>query len=558
MKLRNIKNWLPALALVFATGCTDLDVDVKSQYTDDNFPVTAADMEALCGPVFTQMKGTMGRWYWNLQATATDEAIMVTNGDNWYDNGQYGAICLHTWDSSNYLMYDPWNAFFGGISQANAVTKILEAAEDSPEKTRYMAEMRAMRALYYFWAMDSYGDLPIIRQIGEDTPERSPRKEVTEFIVSELLACMDDLSTTVDETTYSKPTRYLACVLLAKIYLNWAVYTAADVSNYNPTDANPHWNDVVKYCDEIIAAGKYDLSDEWLSKFKEDNGPHIKDFIFAIPYDWVEDNKLNAGFSHARFWGHKFFEYTFGMNRSPSGPFRGIPSFVDKFNLPGDVRNNIWRGGKQYYEGTNTPYIYKVSKGALDNYYTGADRDEIVEWHFELTKELVIRGTGEQYNENLRRLNLGNDELGLAMGYRNMKFYPTLGSTTHWADNDFPVFRYADVLLMKAEAILRGATATNGDTPASLMNQVRDCAGAPRVTDVTLDELLDERAREFADENWRRNDLIRFGLFEEDWGLKTTELGTASKDKHRRIFPVPLNVMKLNTHWTQNPGYSNQ
>ena len=556
MKLKNIKKWIPALALVFAAGCTDLDVDVKSQFTEENFPTTDADMEAICGPVYTQIKGTYGRWYWLLATTSTDEAVMVVNGGNWYDNGQYGEIGLHTWKPANYLMYDPWNAFFGGISQCNMITSILEAAPDSEAKVRALAELRAMRAFYYFLAMDNYGDLPIIKSFGEETPVRSPRKEVAEFIASELKECMDQLSATVDKTTYSKPTRYMAAALLAKLYLNWGVYAVSDVSNYTPGSGNEHLNDVVAYCDEIINSQKYDLSDDWIEKFKDTNGAHIKDFIFAIPYDWYNDNvELNAGLTHSRFWCHKFFQYTFGMSKNPSGPVRGIPEFIDKYNLEGDVRNNIWRGGKQYYEGTTTPYMYSVSKGALDNYYTGNDKDELVDWHFELTKELEVRGTGSQYAENLRMLDLGNDELGLAMGYRNVKIYPTLASTTNWQSNDMPVFRYADVLLMKAEAILRGATATNGDTPASLMNQVRSCAKAPNVASVTLDELLDERAREFSEECWRRNDLIRFGRFEDDWGLKTAALGTANTDKYRRVFPVPLDIMKLNTHWTQNNGY---
>lgn len=559
MKLKNIIKWLPAVAILFTTSCTDLDVDVKSQFTDENFPTTAADMEAICGPVYTLIKGTYGRWYWLQQTTSTDEAVMVVNGGNWFDNGQYGEIGLHTWKSSNYLVYAPWDMFFMGISQCNMISSILERAPDSEAKTRSLAELRTMRALFYFWAMDNYGDLPIIKEFGQETPARTPRKEVAEFIANELKESMNSLSTAVDNTTYSKPTRYMAATVLAKLYLNWAVYTASDVSNYTPADANAHLNDVVTYCDEVIKSEKYNLNDDWIEKFKESNGSHIKDFIFALPYEWYNDNiELNAGLTHARFWCHKFFEHTFGMNKAPSGPVRGIPSFIDKYNLEGDVRNNIWRGGKQYYEGTTTPYIYNVTKGALDNYYTGSDKDTRIDWHFELTKELVIRGEGSVYNENLRKLDLGNDELGLAMGYRNVKVYPTLSSTTHWQSNDMPIFRYADVLLMKAEAILRGATATNGDTPASLMNQIRNCAKAPTVTTVTLDELLDERAREFSDECWRRNDLIRYGLFENDWGLKTTELGTANKDKYRRIFPVPLDVMKLNTHWTQNPGYTTE
>jgi hypothetical protein len=414
-----------------------------------------------------------------------------------------------------------------------------------------------MRALYYFWVLDNFGDIPIITEFGQDTPARSPRSEAAQFIADELIECIDQLPTETGATTYGQPTRYMAEALLAKLYLNWAVYAISDISNYTPSASNPHLNDVISLCDDIIKSNRFNLNDDWLEKFKDTNGYQIKDFIFALPYNWSTDEAdYGGGLTHARFWCHKFFQYTFGLNKKPSGPMRALPEFVDKYNLPGNVRNQIWRGGKQYYEGTTTPFVYRVSKGALDNYYTGSDKSTMIDWEFELSKELVIRGEGSVYNNNLATLDLGNDELGLAMGYRNVKFYPSKSSTTNWQSNDMPIFRYADVLLMKAEAILRGASETNGQTPVSLVNEIRNSAHAPTVTSITLDELLDERAREFSDEYWRRNDLIRFGKFEDDLGFKSVTYNMSNKDKYRRIFPIPRDIMKLNTAWTQNPGYT--
>ena len=123
--------------------------------------------------------------------------------------------------------------------------------------------------------------------------------------------------------------------------------------------------------------------------------------------------------------------------------------------------------------------------------------------------------------------------------------------------NDIPIFRYADILLTKAECILRGATSTRGDTPASLINQVRDCSGAPHIAegDVTMQELLDERGREFICEMWRRQDLIRFGQFENDWGWKHVVHPEAKTELWRRVMPIPLGVMETNTNWEQNEGY---
>ncbi|MBK5720642.1 RagB/SusD family nutrient uptake outer membrane protein [Dysgonomonas sp. Marseille-P4677] len=554
-----IKKILPILGVLFLlNACTDLDTDVKSEYTEENFPITQADMEAVCGPAYSRFKGAYGRNFWLMVTGTTDEATMVTNDNNWYDKGYYGEFALHTWTYDNSMTTGAFEELFTCISTCNQILTILEKAPETEYRAQAMAEIKTMRALYYFWAMDNFGRLPIIDKFGITAPPQSSRKEVAEFIKKELIENTPSLSTKVDKTTYGKPTQYMAKALLAKLYLNWGVYTAADISNYEPSDSNKdsntHLDDLVAVCDEIIQSNAFELGNDWLAKFKPNNGANIKDFIFAFPYNW----NLADGNIHSRFWGHKFFEFTFGMKRKPSGPLRAIPEFVDKYNLPGDVRNKIWRGGPQYYEDNPTkPYIVKISKKTLDKYYKGTDGDAIVEWHFELTKDLVVRGnTPDEITENTRKLDLAGDELGLAMGYRNVKFYPTTYSTNYDQDNDIPIFRYADILLMKAEAILRGATPTLGHTAASLVNQIRECAQAPSVDNITLDELLDERAREFADEYWRRNDLIRFGKFEDDWGLKKAILGTSNKDKYRRVFSIPLKFMQLNPTWTQNPGYT--
>jgi hypothetical protein len=136
------------------------------------------------------------------------------------------------------------------------------------------------------------------------------------------------------------------------------------------------------------------------------------------------------------------------------------------------------------------------------------------------------------------------------MGYRNIKFYPDSTSTSRNQNNDVPVFRYSDILLMKAEAILRGGTPTLGHTALSLLNQLRAerTTSAP-LTGVTLNDIYTERCREFAWEAWHRNDMIRFGKFEGSWGFKT------DADVNHRLFPIPTAAMAVNPALTQNPGY---
>ncbi|HEY4335283.1 MAG TPA: RagB/SusD family nutrient uptake outer membrane protein, partial [Puia sp.] len=153
---------------------------------------------------------------------------------------------------------------------------------------------------------------------------------------------------------------------------------------------------------------------------------------------------------------------------------------------------------------------------------------------------------------------VGDDILAQCEGIRSKKFYPDPNENPQTQDqnNDFPVFRLADVLLMKAEAILRGAPATSVkgtlQTPAVLMNLVRSRVGAKLAADpLTVDSILPERAREFAWECWRRNDLIRFGQFENGWGFKAP----GAADATRQLFPVPTTELSTNQNLTQNPGY---
>lgn len=531
MKIKYIKHILPILLLALITSCTDLDVDIKSQYT--TFPDSEIAAEAKTADVYFAMRGPLGRSYNHAQTLSSDEAVGLSLSGDYYDNGAYAHIALHSWTPDDGVI-----GFFEDLT--SGITKCNKAIiELGGEESSVTAPVRAARAYYLWILMENYGDVPILNRLLEENEaiDRSPRAEVARYIESELLAVLDNLPTNVDASTYGKPTRYMAEALLAKLYLNWAVYTSADVSAYTPSMNNEKLNDVVAMCDAIIASGKFDLSDPYLPKFYPENGPHIKDFIYVMPYD----RQSQQGMTYARFWTHRSANNIFyGVNlpNSVGGNFAYNPEFTDKFSLEGDVRNEVILRGPLYvrdpatYKATTTPWIVSGQ-------------------HVTLTREIELL--------DYATLDVGNDLKGRSQGYRSIKFYMDLRTTKDQSrnqSNDVPIFRYADVLLMKAEAILRGANATRGDTPASLMNQIRAYVHAPLVTGTpTLDDLLDERAREFVDENWRRNDLIRFGKFENDWGFKHVVNPSAKTQKFRRIFPIPTYVLNTNTNWKQNNGY---
>lgn len=523
----HIKTLFAASLAVLAASCTDLDTEVKSQYT--SYPQSDIAIEAALASTFYSMRGSIGRSLYVISTLSSDEAVGVSMDGDYTDSYRWMGPTVHDFRSSNEDLGSIWADATSGITNCNTALNLL-----NDDESNGAAQVRAARAYYHFVLMDCFGDVPILTRDADAAPARAKRAEVAKFIESELKAVLDKLPVNVDETTYGKPTRYMAEALLAKLYLNWPVYTADDVQNYTPTASNEKLNDLVTVCDDIIKSGKFDLSDAYRTKFYANNGPQIKDFIYAMPFD----HDTQKGMSYARWWTHRSAQkefYGVDLPKSVAGNFRLNPEYVDKFNLQGDDRNAVILGGDLYVRNPNT-------------YDATTTRWTVSGTPVTLTKTIKLTDNST--------LNTGNDLNGRSQGYRCIKFYADLTAPDRDQSNDVPIFRYADVLLMKAEAILRGATATNGDTPMSLMNQIRTYVHAPLLTAApTLDDLLDERAREFIDELWRRNDLIRYGKFEEDWGFKRYSEKGDPESKHYRIFPLPDSALETNTQWSQNADY---
>lgn len=539
-----IKNTLIAgLLISSATACTDLDVDIKSTYT--SYPSSEIATEAKMADLYYGFRGALGRRFTEAVWLSSDEFSAVTYGGNWYDGGNYVHSTLH--------MTNPDDAHVDWLGDiTGAITKCNRAIVDLGGESatdQSIAKALTMRAFYHFIFMDMFGDAPILDHVvgADEAIDRSPRADVAAFIENDLLRAINSggLSENVDASTYGKPTVWMAKALLVKLYLNWAVYTCGDVANYEPTLANAKLNDAVKYCDEIIKSGKFNLSDSYRKKFMPTNGYQIKDFIYAMPYD----NATAQGMTYARFQYWPKFNNDGGtgtgllgvtLSKNAGGIFTVTPEAADRFSLVGDERNDIiLKDALNTYnittfDKTTTPYMYNGQRVVLTKNVT-----------------LLIPGDAS--------MNVGDNFNGWNQGYRCIKWgiqaadYETYNRNQ---SNDVPIFRYADILLMKAEAILRGATATNGDTPMSLFNQIRSYVKAPTLTTTpTLQDVLDERGREFFSEIWRRNDLIRFGQFEKDWGLKHVVNPAAKTQKWRRIFPISRGVMNSNTNWKQNTGY---
>ncbi len=535
MKYINKSIYFVAFTLLLLIGCTDLNVPIESELTAENFPNTEEDFIAIAGPAYRYLHYK----YYTInqiliQELMGDMAVLTANGGNWYDDGRYQNYHLHTPNGDQRFIRQSWEAWFNGISKVNSILPLFEEKEESEVRDLAIAELRAFRAYLYFIIQDNWGGVPIVTDFGTEvkTKGRDSRADVCDFIENEILEALPNLSAETGESTYSRMNKWAAYALLAKLYMNWEVYTGE----------SGRWDDAVEACDNIITEaqtnGTIALDEDYLAMFYPDNGPHIKDFIFAIPCDGVHMKEHIP----ARYWLNRALRDKYELPFNPTGCVKAWPEYYDKFVAwnDNDIRKDIWLTGKQYmFDGS--AIIVETTNSGLDDRYSGDNPDAPVEYHLEFTREIEFR--------DVETFDTGNDQLGKAVGYRCNKFYPDATSITRNQNNDLPIFRYADILLLKAEAILRGATATMGHTPVSLANMVRERANATLYTTLDLDELLDERARELAYEGWRRNDLIRFGKFEEPWGVKT------STDVRKRLLPIPNEQIDLNPLLEQNPSY---
>ncbi len=540
--MKKTLNYIALLGLFAAvlSSCHKLTVPITSELTPNVFPQDSAQFIQAEGPVYVALRGSYGVEYFWMQTLSTDEEILPARGGNWFNSGENQQLHYHSWNSGNPYMESMWywtSTIIGLATQEMALLSQDEPAATTGKATT-IAELRAVRALGYFVMMDLFGPAPIDTVAGSFVSQpQSPRATVAAFIESEHKSSHAYLSSTVNATPYGRMTKYAAYALLAKLYLNDNYYTGT-----------PRYNDCIAACDTLINAGIFSLQpmSTYFSQFAYNNGPGESEFIFAIP----ENPTFSGGplpfrgtNLHMRFDPPRSERAKFGLSFVPSAPESTIPSYYAYFYDPNDVRNNQWLTGLQFMKDGVTPVTVTTTNLGYNQFYTGGNPSAPYTYQVNLTPDIILRQDSAAFD-------CGNDEVAWNMGYRCIKFYPDSTSPSTAMNNDIPVFRYSDILLEKAEAILRGGTPTLGQSALSLANELR----AQRTTstawvNVTLDSIYNERCREFTQESWHRNDMIRFGKYENAWGFKT------DTDPNHRIYPVPVAAMAVNTKLVQNPGY---
>ena len=506
---------LLALSATFLlSNCTNLDEEQLSQLRSNEYPSIENPLTfklLVLESVVHLRQFTGNQRYWLMLEGGTDECVIPTRGSGWGDGNQWRDLHKHEWTKAHPKFKDMWNWAYAGVAMTNRGLFKLKVLEDSPVKANYQGQIRAMRALYYFLLMDSFGNIPLVTSFEDaSAPSTKKRAEVFSFLESELKEISKDIAPDVNPGTYGLPTKWFAHFLLSKLYLNAEVYAGKN-----------EYAKALEQLDIIIDGGKYQLATNYLSTFLPTNGPQDKETIFTIVNEANAQGQLNFQIRFLPGGSPR----AFGVKAGGWGGHATLPEFYNMFKDPTDQRNKQWLVGK-IAEPDGTPIMNGTSQMDIINELRWGIADPANPFNV----------GGDQSTEN-----------GTVQGVRSVKYRPDPNFATgqQFMNNDYVMFRYADVILMKAEALLRLG---QGD-PLALVNTLRATRTAKPRTALTLDDLLEERGLEFAYEHWRRNDLIRFGKWEGSWGLKT------NSDPTRRLFPIPQDVLAVNPNLVQNPGY---
>jgi hypothetical protein len=473
----------------FLTGSADIDALMQSSY------------EGLRSPYQDQSR------FWAASEHTTDEVIGPTRGGDWDDNGVWRVLHDHTWDADHAFLGDTFREL---LQVVFSTTNILTFEPSASQR----AEAVFLRAFVMFTVVDGWGQVPF-REPGENLllpPTVLSGADAVDKVISDVESVLNDLP---DGPTY-RGNKDAGKALLMKAYLNKGAFANRQSPTFDPGDMN----EVIRLADEIINSDRnYEISENVYDNFAPNNDVISTENIFT--------NENRGGVSSGNVRSRWFCTLHYNQNPSGWNGFTTIADFYDKFD-PNDQRLSADYVGQTDVSGIKMGLLlgqqYDQDGIALEDRKGNA---------LSFTKEVKLIETG--------------DNLEIT-GIRVIK-YPIDYESGDNVDNDLVIYRLSDVLLMKAEAILRGGTATLGDTPLSLVNSIREKRGVDLLTTIDLDVLLDERGFELYWEGHRRQDLIRFGKFLDAYTEKPTS------GSERLLFAIPSTDLAVNPNLEQNPGY---
>ena len=503
MKKLTIRTLLAIVLVHFTVSCFDLSETVYSEIPVENFFNSEKDIIAYAGRAYVGLQPfPEEQRLWSLGENASDElAIPAKDNNEWKEGDRWQVIDKHTLGSAtatNKILTKSWDMVFQGISACNEILFVLNPVEFE-NKDRIIAEIRILRAFYYYWAIDYWGNVPFAVTYGnKDLPEQKNRQFIYDFIIEEIQNNIDELQELPTPEYYGRVTKPMANMLLAKMYLNAQEWVGQN-----------KFAEAVAACDNIIALNAYEIEDDYFANFVVQN-EGSKENIFVIPF---HPQLTDEHFYWAHLTLNEASVATFNMNEKPWDGFIVPEEFFNKYDLS-DVRRNSFLFGQQYTK-SGAPIIVDgenfIYTPTIINYQARK------KWE-------GVRMSKYEYQEGLK--------------------YDVVDM-----DNDFVLFRYADVLYTKLEALYRGGGSVSSFIDDPDLQKIRTRAGLAPYTlgDITDSELLDELGREFVWEGHRRQDQIRFGVWGNPWWEKP------SSGPNKKLFPIPASSLATNPNLTQNP-----
>lgn len=478
------------------------------------------------------LQGTY-RGVYDYNSLTTDESMIPIRGGDWYDGGFWQDLYLHTWKPSDSALEDTWDYLYHVIilcNQALANIDKYSSLLTADQLSEYNAEVRGIRAMYYWYTMDMWGNIPLITKADQTLAEttQSSRSEVYNFIVSELQdvePLLPNEKSNLPGNYYGRMTQPVVDFLLAKLALNAEIYSDDDWTDGAKPDGKNimftvngnklnAWETCIYYCDKLQADG-YTLMADRAANFAVHNENSTEN-IFVIPMDKALYPTQFQYLFRSRHYAHGGAYGT----ASENGTCATIAT-VHEYAYGTDSVDNRWQ--QDFY--SDTVYVdgstIALDGGSVLVYYP-------LEVEVNLTYSPYIRTAGarmKKYEVDRSAYNDGKNP-----------------------DNDIVLFRYADALLMRAEAKVR-----NGESGQEDLDAIRSRVGMKR-RPATLENILSERRMELMWEGWRRNDLIRYGKYTSAYDLRPQLDGEASG--YTTVFPIPYNVLQLNTQLKQNKGYN--
>lgn len=512
------------LSTMLLVSCSKLNETLEGNLTPEQVSKDSSAATLLRG-VYASMEWTFSGYLEILPLAdfTTDEGIAPTRGSDWDDNGAWRVLHQHKWDANNVHIHDCFTSLSGVVYTA---TDMLQYNPTMQEQ----AEARFLRAWAMYWILDMY-DQVTYRDPGESViqPARVRKGiEALDYIISEV----NDIESNLPDGPASKANKDAGKALLMKCYLNKAVYKnrSAPVFDFDKADMNK----VISLADEIInSSNNYAFSANYFDNFAPDNGIRgIKENIFT------QLSSSNSSYGVYFAW-LSVLHYTQGGFNG----FATLPRFYNKFEATDKRREAVY----DYSNGPPNPGR-KVNVGFLIGpQYDLFSGDPLID---EVNRPVIL-------TPEVKNIEPGPNVK--MTGIRPVKYAPDYSNFSYLSHpaNDFVYLRFPDVLLMKAEAILRGGAPTGagpyGITALSIVNAIRTdpSRGVAALSSINLDTLLDERGRELWWEGWRRQDMIRFGTF-----LKPFQEKEDPSDPKYLLFPIPNEQLAVNPNFlVQNPGY---